>query len=98
MSAQEDIVGAVHTNVRHDSARGHVTGHARYIDDMPALPGTLEVVLVTSPHAHARIKSIDVSAALAIPGVLGATCSADLPEQANIAGAGHLIYFGSRFK
>ena len=65
MSAAEDILGAVHTKVRHDSARGHVTGSARYIDDMPMLPGTLEVVLLTSPHAHARIVSIDVSAARA---------------------------------
>ena len=48
MSVAEDIVGAVHTKVRHDSARGHVTGSARYIDDMPDLPGTLRLL----PHVH----------------------------------------------
>ena len=79
MSAQEDIVGAVHTNVRHDSARGHVTGHARYIDDMPALPGTLEVVLVTSPHAHAKILSIDVTRAREAAGVAGVVTAGDIP-------------------
>ena len=84
MSAAEDILGAVHTKVRHDSARGHVTGSARYIDDMPMLPGTLEVVLVTSPHAHARIVSIDVSAARAADGVHGIVTAADIPGHNDI--------------
>lgn len=84
MSAAEDILGAVHTKVRHDSARGHVTGSARYIDDMPELPGTLEVVLVTSPHAHARIVSIDVSAARAADGVHGVVTAADIPGHNDI--------------
>ena len=84
MSVAEDIQGAVHTKVRHDSARAHVTGSARYIDDMPELPGTLEVVLVTSPHAHARIVSVDVSAALAAPGVHGIVTSADIPGHNDI--------------
>lgn len=79
MNADGDIRGAVHSNVRHDSARGHVTGVARYIDDMPLLPGTQEIVLVTSPHAHARIVSIDVSEALAMDGVRGIATAADIP-------------------
>ena len=84
MSAAEDIVGAVHTKVRHDSARGHVTGSARYIDDMPQLPGTLEVVLVTSPYAHAKIVSIDVSAARAAAGVFGVVTATDIPGHNDI--------------
>ncbi|MBT3399541.1 MAG: xanthine dehydrogenase molybdopterin binding subunit [Rhodospirillaceae bacterium] len=79
MNADGDIRGAVHSSVRHDSARGHVTGVARYIDDMPLLPGTQEIVLVTSPHAHARIVSIDVSAARAMDGVRGIATAADIP-------------------
>ena len=51
---------------------------------MPELPGTLEVVLVTSPHAHARIVSVDVSAALAAPGVHGIVTSADIPGHNDI--------------
>lgn len=84
MSAAEDILGAVHTKVRHDSARGHVTGRAHYIDDMPELPGTLEVVLVTSPHAHAKIISIDVTAARSAPGVHGVVTAADIPGHNDI--------------
>ena len=79
MSVDSDIIGAVHAKVRHDSARGHVTGQARYIDDMPMLPGTLEVVLVTSPHAHAGITSIDLSAARAADGVRAILSADDIP-------------------
>ena len=79
MSVESDIVGAVHAKVRHDSARGHVTGRAQYIDDMPMLPGTLEVVLVTSPHPHAAIVSIDVSAARTADGVRAVLSADDIP-------------------
>ena len=84
MNADGDIRGAVHSSVRHDSARGHVTGSARYIDDMPLLPGTQEIVLVTSPHAHTRIVSIDTSVALAMDGVRGIATAADIPGHNDI--------------
>ena len=42
-------------------------GHGRFTDDID--DGALESVLVRSPYAHARILSIDVSAARALPGV-----------------------------
>jgi carbon-monoxide dehydrogenase large subunit len=45
-----------------------ITGRGRYIDDI-SLPGTLWMSLVRSPEAHARIISIDASAARARPGV-----------------------------
>ena len=64
------IRGGVHSAVRHDSAAGHVTGAARYLDDMPNVSGTLEAALVLSPHAHARVLNIDASAARAAPGVV----------------------------
>ncbi|MEP4380240.1 MAG: xanthine dehydrogenase molybdopterin binding subunit [Alphaproteobacteria bacterium] len=84
MNADGDIRGAVHSSVRHDSARGHVSGLARYIDDMPLLPGTQEIVLVTSPHAHARIVSVDVSAARNMDGVRGIATAADIPGHNDI--------------
>jgi carbon-monoxide dehydrogenase large subunit len=46
-----------------------LTGEARYIDDL-AVPGALWFALVRSPHAHARILSIDTSAAPADPDVM----------------------------
>ena len=78
------IQGGVHTSVRHDSARGHVTGQALYADDVPLSPNTLEAALVLSPHAHARIVSIDLSRALAAPGVVAAISAADIPGKNDI--------------
>jgi xanthine dehydrogenase large subunit len=79
------IRGGVHAAVRHDSAVGHVTGTARYLDDIPNVPGTLEAALVLSPHAHARIRQIDLSRALAAPGVCAAITAADIPGKNDIA-------------
>src|SRR5688572_27138379 len=45
-----------------------VTGQARYASDVH-LPGMLWVKMLRSPHAHARIRSIDERKALALPGV-----------------------------
>jgi xanthine dehydrogenase large subunit len=77
--------GGVHTAVRHDSARGHVTGRAVYLDDMPIPPNTLEAALVLSPHAHARIGRIDVARALAAPGVVAVIAASDIPGKNDIA-------------
>ena len=77
--------GGVHAAVRHDSAVGHVTGAARYLDDIPNVSGTLEAALVLSPHAHARIKHIDVARALAAPGAIAVITAADIPGKNDIA-------------
>lgn len=55
---------------RHE-ARDKVTGAARYTVDVQ-LPGQLEVAVLRSPHGHARVKKVDWSQALAMPGVAGA--------------------------
>jgi len=57
-----------------------VTGLAQYGADF-SLPGMLWGKILRSPHAHARIRSIDTSKAQALPGVKGVITSADLPEQ-----------------
>jgi len=55
-----------------------VTGRAVYADDM--LPArTLHCKILRSPHPHARIVSIDTSAARRVPGVLAVITGADLP-------------------
>ena len=53
--------------IRHDGA-DKVTGRAKYANDTN-LSAMLHGKILRSPHAHARIKSIDTSAALALPGV-----------------------------
>src|ERR1700688_4506418 len=57
-----------------------VTGRALYGADLK-LPGMLYGKILRSPHAHARIKSIDTSAAEALPGVKAVMTHADLPDQ-----------------
>jgi xanthine dehydrogenase large subunit len=78
------VQGGVTASIRHDSAAGHVGGSALYLDDIPAVPGSLEAALVLSPHAHARIRAIDVSAALAASGVVAAICAKDIPGRNDI--------------
>ncbi|MFM8267514.1 MAG: xanthine dehydrogenase family protein molybdopterin-binding subunit [Ilumatobacteraceae bacterium] len=54
-----------------------LTGEAKFTNDLN-IPGALHLVLVRSPYAHARIRKIDLSAALASPGVVAAYTGADL--------------------
>ena len=54
-----------------------LTGAGRYVDDIK-LPGMLHAAFVRSPMAHARVLSVDVSAALALPGVVAVLTGADL--------------------
>jgi aerobic carbon-monoxide dehydrogenase large subunit len=56
-----------------------LTGRGRFVDDLK-LPGTLHACFVRSVHAHARLRAIDASAALAIDGVVAVLTAADLPE------------------
>ncbi len=60
---------------RHEDAR-LITGQGRFTDDF-SFPGQTYAAMVRSPHAHARIVSIDKTAALALPGVLGVFTGAD---------------------
>ena len=54
-----------------------LTGQGRYSDDY-SLPGQAYAAILRSPHAHARVASIDTSAACAMPGVLGVFTGADV--------------------
>ena len=69
--------------VRHDGA-DKVTGLARYSADLN-LPGMLYGKVLRSPHAHARIKSIDTGKAEAMPGVRAVITGADIVEPAGRA-------------
>src|SRR6266852_2446820 len=54
-----------------------ITGKGQYTDDVNR-PGQAYIHFLRSPHAHAKIKSIDAKAAQAMPGVLGVLTGADL--------------------
>ena len=57
--------------------RSLLTGAARYLDDVPC-EGALHGVFVRSPIAHALVRSADVDAARAMPGVVGVFVAADM--------------------
>jgi len=74
--------GGMGDNVPAPAGPGVVTGQVKYtLDTDPAdFPGLLHMKLLRSPHAHARILSIDTSAALAVPGVVRIFTSDDVPD------------------
>jgi putative selenate reductase molybdopterin-binding subunit len=58
-----------------------VTGKPVFVADAPDRPGTLHLALLTSPHAHARIRSIDTSRAQALEGVALVLDHTNTPEK-----------------
>src|SRR3972149_4909542 len=64
--------------IRHDGV-DKVTGRASYGADL-TMPGMLHGAVLRSPHAHARIVSIDTGPAEAVPGVKAVLTGRDLPE------------------
>lgn len=72
---EDSIVGK---NIPHDSAHGHVSGESIYIDDMPFSANELLVDFYPSPVAHGKVKSVDLSEASKVPGVVGLYTHKDL--------------------
>src|SRR5262245_56761733 len=71
-----EIRGMGHSVKRKEDPR-FLRGKGNYVDDVK-LPGMLYLDIVRSPYAHAKIKNIDASKALAIPGVLAVITGKDL--------------------
>ena len=81
--------GVVGQPLPHESAALHVTGHALYTDDLVGrTKGVLHAHPVGSPHAHARVVSLDPAPALAVPGVVRVLTADDVPG-VNDAGVKH---------
>jgi hypothetical protein len=69
------------TSVPNPFARDIVTGHARYTSDVPPMDGLLHLKVLRSPHAHAKIVSIDRSEAMAVRGVVEVFTWEDVPHR-----------------
>jgi aerobic carbon-monoxide dehydrogenase large subunit len=82
MATTEEIRGIGHSVKRQEDER-FIRGRGNYVDDV-VLPGMLHIELLRSPYAHARIRSIDTSAAEALPGVV-AVVTGELMAQHNLA-------------
>ena len=69
---------AVGRSVPHDSAIGHVTGGAAYIEDLPTVAGELYVHFAGSPVAAGKIRNVNLDAAAAMPGVVAIITHRDI--------------------
>ncbi len=63
----------------HDAARLHVSGAARYVDDIPTPANTAHLAFGLSTIAHGEIAGLDLSAVRAAPGVIAVLTAEDLP-------------------
>src|SRR5438045_2614179 len=79
----EATLGGIGKSVRRKEDPRFLRGKGTYIDDV-TLPGMLYMDIVRSPYAHAKIVSIDASAALALPGVVAVVTGKEL-EAAGLA-------------
>ena len=66
----------------------HVRGASRFVDDIPTPAGCLHAALFTSPVARGRIRSLDLAAALAAPGVVAVFTHRDVP---GVNQVGHIL-------
>ncbi len=73
--------GYVGERVRRREDLPLLTGRATYMDDL-RLPGMLAVAFLRSPHAHARLVSVDAGAALRLPGVVAVLTGQDVARLA----------------
>ncbi|WP_114965926.1 xanthine dehydrogenase molybdopterin binding subunit [Alkalilacustris brevis] len=73
----------------HDSALRHVTGQARYVDDIPAPAGALHLAFGLSEVAHGILHGLDLEAVRAAPGVHAVFTAADLPHANDVSSAAH---------
>ena len=73
----------------HDSAHMHVTGEARYTDDVSEPQGMLHLAFGQSSMARARIVSMDLSEVLAADGVVAVYTAADIPGPNDVSPVAH---------
>jgi len=77
------VVGAP---LPHESAHLHVSGEARYADDIPLPASALHAAVGWADAAHARLRAIDLSAVRAAADVVTVLTAADIPGQNNFGG------------
>ncbi|SFQ61655.1 xanthine dehydrogenase molybdopterin binding subunit [Hymenobacter arizonensis] len=72
--------------MNHLDPQRHVRGESQYLDDVPTQQGTLFAAVFESPLAHGKLLNLDLSAALAAPGVVRILTAEDIPGHNQIGG------------
>ncbi|SLN52710.1 Xanthine dehydrogenase molybdenum-binding subunit [Roseovarius gaetbuli] len=73
----------------HDAAALHVTGRARYVDDIPTPAGTLHLAFGLARIARGRITAMDLAPVCAAPGVVAVLAASDLARDADTSPSAH---------
>ena len=79
---RQDNLNEIGKPVERQDIIGHVTGRSKFYDDH-LFDGLLHIRCVRSPHHHARIRSVDISAAERLPGVRRIIWPRDVPHNIN---------------
>ncbi len=80
---------SVHKSLPHDAALLHVSGQARYIDDIPTPADTLHLAFGVSAIAHGEITSLDLEDVFASEGVIDVLTSGELPFENDVSPSAH---------
>jgi len=80
---------SVHKPLPHDAAPLHVTGQARYVDDIPLPANCLHLAFGMAEIAHGRIASMDLDAVRAAPGVVAVIAGAELDRIPDCSPSNH---------
>ena len=80
---------SIHKSTPHDAAKLHVTGAARYTDDIPTPANCLHLAFGLSDVAHGTITSVDLTAVRAADGVIDVLLAADLPAGNDVSPSNH---------
>src|SRR5256885_13434188 len=83
MATATHMHGRIGESIKRKEDARFLRGKGNYLDDF-VLPNMLNMAILRSPHAHARITSVDTSAASAMPGVV-AVVTGELMAQHNLA-------------
>src|SRR5438128_1793602 len=83
MAVETPLKGVIGDSIRRKEDDRFIRGRGNYVDDI-SLPGMLHMAMLRSPYAHARIRSIKVDAAKALPGVV-AVVTGELLTQHKLA-------------
>ncbi len=94
---------SVRNHLPHDAAALHVTGAARYVDDVPMPAGTLHLAFGTSEIAHGTLADLDLSAVRSADGVVAVLTADDMPFENDVSPSvhdepmlctGEIMYYG----
>src|SRR5438093_6372228 len=90
MATQTHMHGRIGESIKRKEDGRFIRGKGNYLDDIE-LPGMLHMAILRSPHAHARIKSVETAAASGMPGVI-AVVTGELMAQHKLAWMPTLSY------